>query len=335
MPGDIVDRPSRREDPGRRRGRRRPLDGRRVDGHRRVDAGDQAGRRHGHRRHHQPDRRVPVPRRPRSGATRCSRRSSAWWSRRRARKAPIQRLADLIAGYFVPAVVLIAVVHVRGLVRLSAPHRRSRSRWCPRSSVLIIACPCALGPGHAAVDHGRHRQGRRERHPDPLRRGAGDRAQARRVVLDKTGTITAGSPRSPTSSPPDGVDEAELLRLAAVGRALLGAPARRGDRRRRRGARRELAEADGVRLHHRQGHPCRGRGPRGRSSATERLLSDAGIDAAPLRSRRSPVSRARARRRCSWPSSGRAAGVLARRRHGQAGLRRSDRARCAASASRS
>ncbi len=55
------DRPPRREDPGRRRGRRGPLAGRRVDGDRRADAGDQAGRRHGHRRHRQPDRRIPLP----------------------------------------------------------------------------------------------------------------------------------------------------------------------------------------------------------------------------------------------------------------------------------
>ncbi len=74
-----------REGAGRRRGRRRPVVGRRVHGHRRIDAGDEGGRRQGDRRHaqHSPAASSCAPRR--SAATRCSRRSCRWWRRRSAR----------------------------------------------------------------------------------------------------------------------------------------------------------------------------------------------------------------------------------------------------------
>ena len=76
--------PARREDPGRRRGRRGPLGGGRVDGHRRADAGDQEAGRPGDRRARSTRRARSASGRPRSGATRCSPRSSGWSSRRRA-----------------------------------------------------------------------------------------------------------------------------------------------------------------------------------------------------------------------------------------------------------
>ena len=93
------------------------------------------------------------------------------------------------------------------------------------------------GPGHADRDHGRHRQGRRGRHPDPRRRGARARAAHHAVVLDKTGTITAGEP-SVTLVRPCPARRARAPAARRRRRARQRAPAGRGDRapRRRGGA---------------------------------------------------------------------------------------------------
>ena len=94
-------------------------------------------------------------------------------------KAPIQRLADQVSSYFVPAVMVISIWTFAAWVLFGPP------------PVFIFASGrCGIGadhrlplrprPGHPDVDHGRHRQGRHARHPDPLGRGAGDGSQARR-----------------------------------------------------------------------------------------------------------------------------------------------------------
>ena len=74
-------------------------------------------------------------------------------------RAPIQRLADQVSGWFVPLVIAVAVARLRRLGDLGS--RAAPGLWSARGGLgLIIACPCALGPGDADVDHGRRRAGR-------------------------------------------------------------------------------------------------------------------------------------------------------------------------------
>ena len=74
-------------------------------------------------------------------------------------RAPIQRLADTVAGWFVPAVIAVAVLAFVAWAIWGPPPALAYA-LIAAVSVLIIACPCALGPGDADVDHGRRRQGR-------------------------------------------------------------------------------------------------------------------------------------------------------------------------------
>ena len=87
-------------------------------------------------------------RRPRSARTRRWPRSSAWWRTRRARRCPIQRIVDVVSGYFMPGVMILADPRLHGLVRRSA---RAATVYALIVAVttLIIACPCALGHGDA------------------------------------------------------------------------------------------------------------------------------------------------------------------------------------------
>ncbi len=127
-------------------------------------------------------------------------------------RAPIQRVADRVAAVFVPAVLLIALATLgfwwwsvgfpEGVVRMVA--------------VLVIACPCALGlatPTAIMVGTGRGAErGILFKSSEAL-----ERAQAlRTVVLDKTGTVTAGRPDLADVVPADGWTESEVLRFAAA-----------------------------------------------------------------------------------------------------------------------
>jgi Cu+-exporting ATPase len=129
-------------------------------------------------------------------------------------RAPIQKLSDQVAGYFVPAVVLIAVATaiVWGLV---GPEPRMAHALVNAVAVLIIACPCALGlatPMSIMVATGKGATA------GVLFRNAEAIEILRKVdtlVIDKTGTLTEGKPKLVTVVPAKGWDEHALLRLGA------------------------------------------------------------------------------------------------------------------------
>jgi len=130
-------------------------------------------------------------------------------------KAPIQRLVDRIASYFVPAVITIAVVTAAAWL-LVGPQPRLTYALLAFVSVLIIACPCAMGlatPTAIMVGIGRGaEEGVLIRNAEALER----LRQVDTVVLDKTGTLTRGQPAVTDVLPADGFSEAEVLRLAAA-----------------------------------------------------------------------------------------------------------------------
>ncbi|HVB35554.1 MAG TPA: heavy metal translocating P-type ATPase [Patescibacteria group bacterium] len=129
-------------------------------------------------------------------------------------RAPIQKLADVVAGYFVPAIVGIAIVTF-AVWAIWGPSPRMAHAMVNAVAVLIIACPCALGlatPISIMVASGK---------------GAGvgilfknaeaieHMRQVDTLVVDKTGTLTEGKPKLAAVEPRPGFDENRLLRLAA------------------------------------------------------------------------------------------------------------------------
>ena len=129
-------------------------------------------------------------------------------------RAPIQRLADTVAGYFVPIVILIALVTFAVWATLG-PEPRAAYALINAVAVLIIACPCALGlatPMSIMVATGKGAQAgvlfKNAEAIEVLR-------QIDTLVVDKTGTLTEGKPKLVSVSAQRGVDERELLRLAA------------------------------------------------------------------------------------------------------------------------
>jgi Cu+-exporting ATPase len=129
-------------------------------------------------------------------------------------RAPIQRLADTVAGWFVPAVLTAAGLAFAGWA-LFGPEPRMAYALVAAVSVLIIACPCALGlatPMSIMVGVGRGAQaGVLIKNAEAL-----ERLEAiDTLVIDKTGTLTQGRPAVIAIRPVAGRDEAEILRLAA------------------------------------------------------------------------------------------------------------------------
>ncbi len=128
-----------------------------------------------------------------------------------ATKAPIAKIADRVSGVFVPAVISIAVVTTLVWLLLGRTVGFALARGI---SVLVISCPCALGlatPVAIMVGNGMG-----ARNGILFKTAASLEAAGRTeiVALDKTGTITRGEPRVTDVLPAEGLEEAELLRLA-------------------------------------------------------------------------------------------------------------------------
>lgn len=129
-------------------------------------------------------------------------------------RAPIQRLADKVAGYFVPAVLAAAVLAALAWA-VWGPEPRLAHALVIAVSVLLIACPCALGlatPMSVMVATGRGA------HEGVLVRSAEALETLEKVdtlVVDKTGTLTEGKPRLTEVVAAEGVSEGDLLRAVA------------------------------------------------------------------------------------------------------------------------
>jgi Cu+-exporting ATPase len=129
-------------------------------------------------------------------------------------RAPIQRLADQVAGWFVPTVIAVALIAF-GVWSYFGPEPRMAFGLVAAVSVLIIACPCALGlatPMSIMVGVGRGAQaGVLIRNAEALER----MEKVDTLVVDKTGTLTEGKPKVTAIVAAAGFDESEILRLAA------------------------------------------------------------------------------------------------------------------------
>ena len=226
-------------------------------------------------------------------------------------RAPIQRLADQVSGWFVPLVIAVAVVAFAAWA-MFGPEPRFAYGLVAAVSVLIIACPCALGlatPMSIMVGVGRGAQaGVLIKNAEALER----MEKVDTLVVDKTGTLTEGKPKVVAVVPAEGFDEAE--------RACASPPASSGRasiRWRRRSSRPrpersiELAPVTRLRRARRQGRDRHGRGPPrgarqrqvpGRARHRDRRARGRGGAAAPGRRHRDLRRRSTARSPASSPS---------------------------------
>jgi len=151
-------------------------------------------------------------------------------------RAPIQRIADVVSGRFAPGVIVAALL-TAAIWLLVGPSPRAPAALAAAVSVLIIACPCALGlatPMAVMVAVGRGaRSGVLVRSAEALERFA----KVDTLVLDKTGTLTVGRPTLTAIETAAGFDESQVLRLVAslerasehpIGEAILRAATSRG-----------------------------------------------------------------------------------------------------------
>ena len=167
----------------------------------------------------------------RVGATRCSAQIVHMVAQAQRTRAPIQRSADTVAGWFVPAVIAIAIVTfvVVGLLRArAAPGLRAGQRRGGADHRL----PLRARTGHADVDHGRRGPRRAERHPVKNAEALEKLEKVDTLVVDKTGTLTAGQAARDAYRGCDGLARRTLLRIAAAS-SDQRASARRRDRGRR------------------------------------------------------------------------------------------------------
>ena len=130
-------------------------------------------------------------------------------------RAPVQRLADRVAAYFVPAVVLIAAITF-GVWAAVGPQPRMAQALLNAIAVLIIACPCALGlatPMAIMVGTGRGAlEGILVKNAEALE----TLEKVDTIIVDKTGTLTEGRPKVVAVSAAAGFDDAMILRIAAT-----------------------------------------------------------------------------------------------------------------------
>ena len=180
-------------------------------------------------------------------------------------KAPVQRMADVVASYFVP-VVIVAAAGAFGFWYLFGPSPAHVYAMLTAVAVLIIACPCALGlatPTAIMVGTGKGAElGILIRSAEALERAH----KVQVVVLDKTGTLTTGEP-AVTDIVTSGIGQDELLRLAAsaerhsehpIAQAIVAAARDRSQ---------ELSEAEDFRA-------LPGYGVRARSDGTELVVGN-------------------------------------------------------------
>jgi Cu+-exporting ATPase len=198
-----------------------------------------------------------------------------------ASRAPIQRIADLVSSYFVPAVMFIAITAFAVWYTVG-PSPALTLGLVSAVAVLIIACPCALGlatPLSIMVGTGKGAQA------GILIRSAEALETAHRlqtIVLDKTGTITQGRPTLTDVVAADGFGADELVALIAsaerssehpLGQAIVDGATERG-----------IATADPSEFDSVTGHGIVARlGDRRVLVGKAALLTDAGVDAGPLR----------------------------------------------------
>jgi P-type Cu+ transporter len=151
-------------------------------------------------------------------------------------RAPIQGLADRVSGWFVPLVILVALAAF-GAWAWFGPEPPYAHGLVAAVSVLIIACPCALGlatPLSIMVGVGRGaRAGILIKNAEALQR----MEKVNTLVIDKTGTLTEGKPKVVAVTPTHGLDEKDMLRFAAavesrsehpIAHAIVAAAAERG-----------------------------------------------------------------------------------------------------------
>ncbi|MDG4596259.1 MAG: heavy metal translocating P-type ATPase [Candidatus Contendobacter sp.] len=196
-------------------------------------------------------------------------------------KPPIGRLADRVAAVFVPSVLIVAVLTALAWFNFG-PEPRAGFMLVTALTVLIIACPCALGlatPISIMVGVGKAAE-----HGILIRDGAAlQRAgQLTTIVLDKTGTVTTGRPTVTAVATAPGFEEAEVFRLAAgleagsehpLAQAIVNAARERG-----------LTIPPAERFEAVAGQGARGAvAGRALLVGNRRLLEDHGIDATPLR----------------------------------------------------
>ena len=204
-------------------------------------------------------------------------------------RAPIQRLADTVSSWFVPAVIAVAVATFAVWASFG-PEPRLAHALVNAVAVLIIACPCALGlatPMSIMVGTGRGAElGVLLRNAEALE----ILEQVTTIVVDKTGTLTEGKPRLVTVEPVPGIDAATLLELAAslehVSEHPLAA-AIVGGARERNVAISEVSNFESV-----TGKGVTGTvGPRTVAIGNLRHLEALGIDPGPLRARAEELRR--------------------------------------------